>query len=457
MSRLVLFLALAGCPKPAPVPEAAPAAAPEAASADAVLGDWKGHLELPGLKLRLALHVQGEGDALTATMDSPDQGANGIPASGVTWSDGELRVDMDSLGAVYEAKVEQDQLVGTFAQRGAKLPLTLERGIFAAVSRPQEPAEPLPYGEEAVSIAVAAGHTLAGTLTVPEGEGPFPAVVLVSGSGPQDRDEALLGHRPFYVLADRLTRAGVAVLRYDDRGVGASTGKFDAATTLDFADDARTALAWLDAREDTARVGVVGHSEGGMIAPMVTEADFLVLLAAPAVPSVDLMLRQQEDVARSMGVPEGQATANRDARRRMLELVANSNDPAAVEELRTVMASMPESKGVPEAQLEQAMQSMLTPWWRVFAGYDPAENLGAIHVPTLAVWGSLDTQVAAEPNHEAMTALVGEEWLTARIYEDLNHLFQPATTGSPQEYGQIETTFSEQVMADIAAFALSPG
>lgn len=460
MRNLFLLALLAGCPKPtapeAPTPE--PAVAP--AEPAQVIGDWIGSLEIPGGGLRLALHVTEAEGGLAATLDSPDQGGFGIPASAVDLAGDTLTVTVDSLGAKLITKVGET-LDGTFHQGGGILPISLSRGTYDAPARPQEPALPLPYAEEPVVID-AGGHTLAGTLTLPEGEGPFPAVALITGSGPQDRDEALMGHRPFYVLADRLTRAGIAVLRTDDRGVASSTGDFPGATTLDFADDARAALVWLDERAETSEVGLLGHSEGGMVAPLAADAgaDFLVLLAPPAVPIIDLMLRQQEDVALSMGVPEAQATARREERRRSLELIARNDDPDAVAELRELIAASPEVQGLPESQVEEGLQTVLTPWWRVFAGYEPATQLGQIEVPTFAAWGSLDVQVAAEPNLAATEQSVPEEHLQAKVYEGLNHLFQPASTGAVGEYATIEITMSDEVMTDIATFiheAVSPG
>ncbi|MCO4747009.1 MAG: alpha/beta fold hydrolase [Proteobacteria bacterium] len=454
-----LALVLAGCPK-TQAPEAsaaAEAASGEAtpASPDAVVGDWIGDLVIPGASLRLALHITGDDD-LAATLDSPDQGGFGIPASSVTFSGDQLRVEVAALGATYEAKAVDGALDGTFSQGGGSFELRLERGSYDAPSRPQEPEQPLPYTVEDVSIAVE-DHALAGTLTLPEGDGPFPAVVLITGSGPQDRDEAIMGHRPFYVLADRLTRAGIAVLRTDDRGVGASTGDFGAATTVDFADDATAAMAWLRARDETAKVGFLGHSEGGMVAPLAdpeANPDFHVLFAAPGIPIVELMLEQQEAVAMSMGVPEEQAKADRDKRRRGLELLAMGDSPEVREELRAMIAEAPEAAALPPEAIEQTLDTQLSPWWTFFTGHDPAESLGAIDTPVLAIWGSLDVQVLAESNRAGLEASVDSELLTTKVYEGLNHLFQSAETGSVAEYATIEETLSEQVMTDVSTWIL---
>ncbi|MEM7655540.1 MAG: alpha/beta fold hydrolase, partial [Bacteroidota bacterium] len=263
------------------------------------VGSWEGTLNVQGISLRVVFHVSEADGDYKSTMDSPDQQAFGIPTDATTWSDGQLQIKAGKMSMNFIGQLEGDQIVGTFQQNGMDFPLRLTRQTEEQTttppkpeSRPQEPQE-LPYQQESVNIPVSAGgHSLGGTLTLPA-DGKFSqTVILISGSGPQDRDEYLpsANHRPFLVLSDHLTRQGIAVLRYDDRGVGKSTGDFAAATTADLAEDAAAAFAFLQARPDMKgkAIGLMGHSEGGMIAPMVaanhSEVAFIGLLAAPGTP-----------------------------------------------------------------------------------------------------------------------------------------------------------------------------
>ena len=306
---------------------------------------------------------------------------------------------------------------------------------------------PLPYREETVRVGVPGTDvTLAGTLTLPDGEGPFPGAVLISGSGPQDRDETILGHRPFLVLSDRLTRAGVAVLRHDDRGVGASTGVFAGATSEDFAADAAAALAHLKARSDIGRAGFVGHSEGGLVAPLAiarhdAAADFVVSLAGPFVPMRDVLARAAEDCMRLAGQGEEDRAANMAVQHRILDAALVDGDEAAV-----CAAVDRATAGLPESVRGES-RSLCGPWFRTIMRLDLAALHRAANVPTLALFGALDVQVAAEPNAAAARALPGVE---ARTIPGANHLFQGAKTGAVSEYSAIEETMREDVMRIVA-------
>ncbi len=261
-------------------------------------GAWVGTLHVGGLKLRLVLKIARAAAGWTATVDSVDQHAGDIPVDTVSIVGDQLTLSLPKINASYQARIEGDRLVGTFKQNGAALPLELDKTAKPPVitARPQEPKGPLPYAELDVSVENrAAGVTLACTLTEPRGKGPFGAVVLATGSGPQNRDEALMGHRPFLVLSDAITRKGVAVLRCDDRGVGKSTGTFGQATTFDFADDVLAEVRALQARPeiDRAHVGVAGHSEGATVAAIAAararDVAFVVLLAGPALPGDQIL------------------------------------------------------------------------------------------------------------------------------------------------------------------------
>ena len=294
---------------------------------------------------------------------------------------------------------------------------------------------------------------LAGTLTVPPGPGPFPAVVLITGSGPQDRDETLLGHKPFLVLADALTRRGVAVLRYDDRGTAQSTGQFNTALERDFVDDAAAALDWLRGQPkiDPARVGLLGHSEGGLIAPRVATTHpgvaFVALLAGPGVPGLQVMQVQRRAVLKAMGLPEAMI----EPRCKVGDAVdaavmaAPTTEAAKVEARQLLVAS-----GLPGPAVDAQLGMLASPWYRDFLAHDPRPALQALHVPVLAVNGSVDVQVVASQNLPVIRdALADNPQATVMALPGLNHLFQTSATGDPGEYGRLEETMSPKALAVI--------
>jgi pimeloyl-ACP methyl ester carboxylesterase len=279
--------------------------------AKGVEGIWQGKLKVGAIELRLVFHVSKKDDGYTAKMDSPDQGATGLACDEVAFKDGMLRIELNKIGGKYEGKISADgkEIDGEWKQSGQTFPLKLQRTKKApTTNRPQEPKPPFPYREEEVSYEnKKAGAKFAGTLTLPKEGGPFPAVVLITGSGPQDRNESLMGHKPFLVLADYLTRHGIAVVRVDDRGVGGSTGDTMSSTTADFAEDAIAGVQFLKGRKDIdpTKIGLIGHSEGGIIAPLAAsrcaDVAFIVLLAGTGLAGEQIMYLQGERVARSMG------------------------------------------------------------------------------------------------------------------------------------------------------------
>ena len=415
-----LTLALAMCAAPAGALAQQPGGAPP------VVGTWTGALALPsGLKLRLVLHVKaGEDGTLTGTMDSPDQGATGIPLSAVTVDRATVHFELASVGAAFVATLEGGgtRLVGTWQQGGGSLPLTLEKGGAPAAPppRPQEPTPPYPYRVEDVTVPTPDPDVrLAGTLTLPRGNGPFPAVVLVSGSGPQDRNEALLGHKPFLVLADYLTRKGIAVLRYDDRGVGGSTGAFKAATSQDFTSDALAVVDFARARpeiEDDG-VGIAGHSEGGLIGPMAAvrsdHVAFVVMLAGPGLPGRDILHLQSELINRAEGAGEATVEANRKIQDALFDVVASEPDSAAAvprlhAALDSALAELPPdvreriASPAGQAAIKAQLAQVNSPWFRFFLTHDPRPTLEKVKVPVLALNGSKDLQVPPEQNLAAI-------------------------------------------------------
>jgi hypothetical protein len=441
-----------------------------ACSSPDVTGTWLGRIEVGTTSVRVVFNIARADGRLAATLDSPDQGVQGIPVAGVEFADGKLRLEVTAIGAGFEGRLERGRLVGTWRQGGRELPLELARvDSVADERRPQEPVPPWPYASEEVTFAGPAG-TIAGTLTAPEGAGPFAALVLVSGSGQQNRDEEIFGHKPFHVLADHLTRRGFAVLRCDDRGVGGSTGDPTAATSEDFARDAQAALDWLRARPEVApgRAGILGHSEGALIAAMLGARaggpDFIILLAAPGVVGGDLLAYQGELVMRAGGASDAAVTANRRLQDRLFAVVRRGLAPESLAAglTRTFMAELEEMD--PAARTELAaelapaaiaaqVRALASPWFRFFLDYDPAGDLRRVKVPVLALTGSKDLQAPAGQNLPAIEAALkagGNPDYTVSQLPGLNHLLQTARTGAVQEYAQIEETFAPAALDAVA-------
>jgi pimeloyl-ACP methyl ester carboxylesterase len=472
---LVSLLALAGALAAQPATPIKPPAEAPGIPGNGAAGSWLGALDLGSMKLRLALEVTAKDGKLEAVLDSIDQNAK-LPVTSIEDSAAGLKFAVAPINGSFEGRYSQDgaQLVGTWTQAGNSLPLTFKRQASRfALKRPQEPTKPFPYREEEVTVQNSrASVSLAGTLTLPAGKGPFPAVVLMSGSGPQDRDESLMGHKPFLVLADHLTRAGIAVLRYDDRGFGKSSGNFAAATHVDFASDGRAAFEYLKTRPeiDPARIGLLGHSEGSVYAPYIAkdgpDVAFVVLLAGVGVPVRDLLERQGMDILKAMGLaytPSAEEIAINDAIFERLALKKIDRETAEFlrAKLREAIALTPENVrralNLNEQSIEMRLQTLLNPWFMELLTYDAHKELGHIRAPVLALFGSKDTQVAAEPNSEAMKkafAAAGNRDVTLKTFDGLNHLFQHATTGALTEYSSIEETMAPAVLETTSKWIL---
>lgn len=434
-------------------------AAQAPATAERFVGNWVGALAMPTAKLRLALTITRDSAGnLTGVMTSLDQGNAAIPGR-VTLKGDTLVFAMPAAQASFTAVITaaKDSLHGSFVQ-GMSLPLDMSRGAApVAVIRPQEPKPPFPYRAQDVNFASVPGVQLAGTILLPAGDGPFPAVVFVTGSGPQNRDEELLGHKPFLVIADYLARHGIASLRYDDRGTAKSTGSFANGTSADFADDAEAAVRFLRTQPGIARdrVGIVGHSEGGAIAPMVAarsrDVAFIVLLSGPGIPGDSILLLQQALIAGVSGVPPAMVKRTGDVNARLFDVIKSSRDSTEAaarltEVAKQIVVSLPgDEQSLGASQLEGAKAQLLSPWMRYFIRYDPRPTLRKVHVPVLALGGTLDLQVPYKENLSAIeTALKAAGNKDVRIVSmpGLNHLFQTATTGGPAEYAVISETFS---------------
>ena len=428
-------------------------------------GTWLGTLVISAdAKLRIVFHIVNTEDGLMATLDSPDQGVKGLPANKITRDGAALRIEIEKISGVFTGLIAADlsSIDGTFTQ-GSSLPLSLHRVKDEAeleLKRPQNPTKPYPYHDEDVSYENKVQNvTLAATLTIPQGKGPFPAVVLITGSGPQDRDESLLGHKPFLVLSDYLTRHGIAVLRADDRGTGKSTGNFATATTADFATDTEAGIAYLKTRPEVnpKKIGLIGHSEGGIIAPMVAarnpDVAFIVMMAGSGVPGDEILVAQVEAIDESSGKTHAEAVQAGTREREILNLIKTEKDPAVLEKkLKDKMAE----DGL-EAQLGIEIKALTSPWFRFFMTYDPATALRKVTCPVLALNGEKDRQVPPKQNLPAIRKALeegGNKHFEIVELPGLNHLFQTAKTGSPNEYAQIEETIAPVALDTMTVWIL---
>jgi len=440
-------------------------------------GIWQGKLKNPGIELTIVFKISENPDGtLTATMDSPDQGATGIPVEEVIFKDDTLRLEVKSAGGVFEGKISEDFLVieGEWKQSGQTLPLTVKRVDKAVeILRPQVPKKPYPYiEEELVYENKEAEITLAGTLTLPSGDAPSPVVLLISGSGPQDRNETIYNHRPFLVLADFLTRQGIAVLRVDDRGVGKSTGDFSQATSVDFASDVLAGIEYLKTRKEInpEQIGLIGHSEGGLVAPMVAvkspDVAFIVLMAGTSLTGEEILYLQGALIYRAMGVSEEDIIKNRQFNEKIFSVLKEEGDSKNAEErLRQMFMDdwekmsdeKKEQMGDPEVFLKAQLQSLLSPWLKFFLTYDPKPTLSKVKCPVLAINGEKDLQVPPKENlstiEEALIAGGNKNFIIKEL-PGLNHLFQTAQTGLPAEYVKIEETISPEALKIIGDWIL---
>lgn len=400
-------------------------------------------------------------------MDSPDQGAYGMVMDSTTFDGNKIVVKSKQLSATYTATLYDSILTGTFLQNGNSLPLILSRKELPKVEilRPQEPKPKFNYIVKDVEFKNTIDNiTLAGTLTMPKGKGPFMVAIMITGSGPQDRNEEILGHKPFLVIADHLAKENIAVLRFDDRGVGKSTGEFKGETSLDFVKDVEAAIAFLKTQKkiDPAKIGLIGHSEGGLIAPMVAAkaentVAFAILLAGPGILGKDIILLQQELISRADGATEEEIAIDKNWTEKLFDYMeSNSNSPYYENDLKVFIDSLntAEKIEVPESMTKRELVDLQfnafnDPWMKYFLFLDPTIALKQVKCPVLALNGSLDLQV---PPKEDLTAIKkaiesnGNKNVTTIELEGLNHLFQTAKTGSPNEYAGISETFSPEVL-----------
>ena len=424
-------------------------------------GYWKGEIDLGVQKLETAFDIKAIENGYSATFDVPAQGAFDIPVDEVSFQNGQLQLKMNAMDASYSGTLKDSSIEGNFTQRGMTFPLNLAKAEKKEQkkARPQDPQPPFDYHiEEVTFVNEKEGNTLVGTLTIPKGEGPFPAMVLVSGSGQQDRDEELMNHRPFWVIADYCALHGIAVLRYDDRGIGGSEGEVKNATSMDFSYDAEAAFDYLRNRKeiDATKVGILGHSEGGIINFMVSarrpEVAFLVSLAGPSVNGIEVLKEQQAAILRASGMSEEMVQFSGNANAQMFDIIEASNNRVEADSL---LRQLLKGWGYNEELTEQTVGQMVSPWMYYFLKYDPTEAIIKTNCPALLLNGSKDLQVIASQNLPAYEKIIADNGKTNLILHelpDLNHLFQHCETGSPNEYFEIEETISPEVLEMIVGF-----
>jgi uncharacterized protein len=441
-------------------------------------GRWEGAIDVLGTKLGITVTATGTGAALTATIDIPQQSAMGLQLTNVRYEPPRVHFELVAPPglAVFDGELRDGLIKGTFEQGAVK-------GTFElappGAPKPAAPSElPPPYKQEEVKIQ-SGTITLAGTLTLPDSRPPFPAVVLISGSGPQNRDEEVFGMKPFRLIADALTRRGIAVLRCDDRGVGGSTGNTPQSSSADFADDALAEVQYLKGRPeiDKARIGLLGHSEGGLVAPLAasrsSDVAFIVLLSGPAVTGEKTLYAQSELIIRAAGGTEEAVRKNTDIQKLIFAAVRTGTGWDRVAEVMTAeikaaLDAAPAAQQLPpdkrdaviKAQVAAQIANSRTPWFKFFLDYDPAPTLQKVKCPVLAVFGERDLQVPVALNREPMEQALksgGNTAYTIEVMARANHLYQEAKTGAVQEYTMLKKEFVPELLPLLTSWILKQG
>lgn len=442
-----------------------------------ITGAWYGILSVQGMQIPLTFNITKNADALSSTVDSPDQKVTGIPVATTGFKDSVISFIMTDMGAEYNGKLNNKNIfVGNFIQRGQTFSMNLsrEKAENPVINRPQEPLPPYAYYTEDVKFKNEKEKvTLAGTLTLPKKEGKFPIVILISGSGPQNRNEELMGHKPFLVLADYLTKNGIGVLRYDDRGTNESEGNFSACTSQNFANDVDAAIKYLLTRKeiDKKKIGLIGHSEGGLIAPMVASKNknvaYIVLLAGPGMSGGDILLLQQELIGRANGVKEEDLAETKSMNAAAYQIISKSKDATEakkqlVDYYKKAIEALPEDKRPTQQEAEEGISTQISAitgtWMYFFIKHDPYPNLKNVKCPVLALNGEKDLQVPPKENLEALKKgieLGKNKNVTTKQLANMNHLFQECKTGSPSEYATIEQTMSPIALNEISTWILT--
>lgn len=444
-------------------------------------GDWQGKLSVANASLRLVVHIKNDNGNYSATMDSPDQGAKGIPFSSVQVKGDSLLLEAKSIGGKFSGRFNNDTtLTGQWFQ-GTGLPLQLKKmaagETVAEPRRPQTPKPPFPYkSEDVVYFNKEKSIQYGATITLPQGNGPFPAVVLITGSGQQNRDEELFGHKPFAVLADYLTRKGYVVMRVDDRGVGQTTGDVKNATSKDFANDVMTSLDYLKAmpQVNKTKVGLLGHSEGGMIAQLVAaerkDLAFVIMHAGPGQPILDLMTEQNRLVLTSTGMPAESVQRYSSFYKGMMTVIASASSDSAAVKLaapllddwmdktpkETVVATTGIKSGEGKAAYVNGfVKQVRSPWFHYFIQYNPGAYVQKMKAKVLALNGDKDIQVPSKENLSALKASLqkgGNKSFETVELKGLNHLFQHCQKCTVAEYAELEETMAPEALETIGAW-----
>jgi uncharacterized protein len=433
-----------------------------------VAGNWLGAIPIPSGQLRVVFRIsEGPGGQLTAMMDSPDQQTFDVPVDQVICTKRGLRLEVQALPGRYEGVfTAEDTIDGKLIQGNDATPLPLKRvdTVPLPPKRPQTPKQPFPYQEQEVVVDNAvAGVKLAGTLTLPRGQGPFPAVILLTGSGPQNRDEMFCNHRPYLVLADHLTRKGFAVLRTDDRGIGQSTGDFGAATMTDFTGDALACIKFLKSRPEIKpkAIGLLGHSEGAGVAMMAaaqsSDVAFIMMMAGVGIKGYDNMVLQDYLSAKQAGASETEAEWIRQWVKKFYRVPLQEKDNAVAEaKLQAMYAAIsPEEKAAARwmGGITLDPKYAVSPPMRMGLAFDPIPLINRFKCPVLALNGDKDVQVPATENLQGLTAAfkaAGNSRVVIKKMANLNHLFQTVLPGGPTDYCQIEETFAPAALAEIS-------
>ncbi|MBL8149999.1 MAG: alpha/beta fold hydrolase [Blastocatellia bacterium] len=439
-----------------------------------IKGFWFGVIDAGPIKIRVGMKISPSAtdtpSVYSGTLDVIDQNLNDLRIDVLSLQQNNLHFELKGFGASFDGFLTEDeQIKGEWKQAGRSFPLTFKKlDKPFTLNRPQNPQKPYPYKEETVVYEnKKAGIKLAGTLTLPDNQGPHPVAIMITGSGPQNRNEELFQHKPFLVIADYLTRRGIAVLRYDDRGVGESTGNFPKATTEDFAEDVLAGIDYLKSRKDidAKQIGLIGHSEGGIVAPMVatrsSDVAFIVLLAGPGMVGRDLLMLQGELITRAEGTKEETVKKLGAYQKRIYDLILKETDKAATEkaireEIKKLLESLSEDErkvaNISESTLSMQLNMLTSDWFRGLIAYDPSVALKQIKCPVLALNGEKDIQVPAKENlkaiDEALKAGGNKDYKIVTL-SGLNHLFQSCETGQIAEYGFIEETFSPKALEEI--------
>lgn len=438
-------------------------------------GIWSGKLELPNsasltIVFNLAIDTDGK---YIATLDSPDQGVKGIPTESTEIKEDSIFINIPVVHGNYKGKIffDEDEINGKWNQGGMSLDLLLKKtDKIELPKRPQEPKEPYPYNSEDVLFENDIDNVvLAGTLTFPKDGNNFPAVILISGSGGQDRNEEIFNHKPFLVIADYLTRNGIAVLRFDDRGIAQSTGDHSTATTEDFARDVLAGVQFLKERKeiDKTKIGLIGHSEGGIIAPLVAtqsnDIAFIIMMAGTGIPGDSILYLQGALIQRAEGISEEEIQKSLKTQKELFSIIKHSTDENLEKELKEKliaeiqkMSNEDKAKlGDPDTYIDMQLKTLTSPWFKYFLKFNPASVLEKVKCPVLAINGEKDLQVPPKENLSAIkTALEkgGNKNFEVVELKGLNHLFQTSETGKISEYGQIEETISPLALQTMLAW-----